>query len=156
MGSSLLGEPLRFEATDPKLTPGATRPVDLSDVCRDGIAKQDHIVSTSVARLVFGEYGVVNPRPYAYEVDYLITPELGGADDIRNIWPEPYSGTEWTAHVKDALEERLHQMVCANELDLVEAQQDIAHDWVSAYKKYFHTDHPLQEHLTYTKDQPWR
>lgn len=85
-----------------------------------------------------------------------ITPELGGADDIRNVWPEPYSGSEWTAHVKDALEEHLHQMVCEKQLELHTAQQEIARDWVSAYKKYFHADHPLPEHLAYTKDEPWQ
>jgi hypothetical protein len=46
-------------------------------------------------------------------------------------------------------------MVCGGSLDLVAAQRDIARDWVSAYKKYFHTDHPLKEHLSYTKDRPW-
>jgi len=44
------------------------------------------------------------PRPDAYEVDYLITPELGGATDIRNLWP--YGDTVWNAHVKDQLEDR--------------------------------------------------
>jgi hypothetical protein len=140
---------------DPRLTPGATRPVNRDDVCSVRTADRDHFIPASLAKRVFDEYGVANPQPSAYEVDYLITPELGGADDIRNVWPEPYAGAEWNAHIKDALEEHLHQMVCGGELDLIAAQQDIARDWVSAYKKYFHTEHPLREHLTYTKDRPW-
>jgi hypothetical protein len=44
--------------------------------------------------------------------------------------------------VKDALEERLHEMVCAGQLDLSTAQRDIAADWIAAYKKYFRTDRP--------------
>jgi len=43
----------------------------------------------------------------AYEVDFLMTPELGGAASIHNLWPEPYFETRWNAHVKDDLEERL-------------------------------------------------
>jgi hypothetical protein len=140
---------------DPRLTPGATRLVSRNDVCPVRTADQAHLIPASLAKQAFDEYGVANPRPYAYEVDYLITPDLGGSDDIRNVWPEPYSGAEWNAHIKDALEERLHQMVCGGKLDLAAAQQDIAHDWVSAYKKYFHTDHPLREHLAFTKDRPW-
>ena len=30
-------------------------------------------------------------QPRNYEVDHLITPALGGTDDIRNLWPEPYA-----------------------------------------------------------------
>jgi hypothetical protein len=70
---------------------------------------------------------------------------LGGADDIRNLWPEPYRSTAWNARVKDTLEERLHEMVCAGQLDLPTAQRDIATDWIAAYKKYFHTDRPLED-----------
>ena len=75
-------------------------------------------------------------------MDYLITPELGGADNIQNLWPEPYSSNGWDAHVKDALEDRLHRMVCEGKIDLVTAQREMAGDWISAYKKYFHTDKP--------------
>jgi hypothetical protein len=140
---------------DPRLTPGATRLVSRDDICSDSTPNREHFIPSSLAKRVFEEYGVADPRPFAYEVDYLITPELGGADDIRNVWPEAYSGSEWNAHIKDALEERLHQMVCAGEMELAAAQQDIAHDWVAAYKKHFHTDHPLKEHLAYLKDRPW-
>ena len=87
-------------------------------------------------------YGIENPRLDAYEVDYLITPELGGATSIRNLWPEPYHAPVWNARVKDELEDRLHQMVCSGELELATAQRDIAADWISAYKKYFRRDRP--------------
>jgi hypothetical protein len=86
---------------------------------------------------VFREYGIVNPRPGEYEVDYLIAPGLGGAEDIHNLWPEPASSSAWNAHVKDALEERLHELVCAGRLDLPTAQKAIASDWITAYKTYF-------------------
>ena len=81
--------------------------------------------------------------PKAYEVDYLITPALGGADDIGNLWPQSYSATIWNARVKDALEDRLHELVCRGDVDLTTAQREISRDWISAYKKYFHTDRPL-------------
>jgi hypothetical protein len=50
----------------------------------------------------------------------------------------------WNARVKDDLEDRLHDMVCKGSLDLVAAQHDISSDWIAAYKKYFHTDEPLE------------
>ena len=61
-------------------------------------------VSSSIQREVFKKYGMAGADAKQYEVDYLITPELGGSDDIRNLWPEPYSAIGWNAQVKDALE----------------------------------------------------
>ncbi|MGC2279702.1 MAG: hypothetical protein WA603_06770, partial [Candidatus Acidiferrales bacterium] len=55
----------------------------------------------------------------------------------------PYSMPAWNAHRKDALEEYLHQLVCAGKLDLPTAQHDIATNWIAAYKKYFHTNAPV-------------
>jgi hypothetical protein len=103
-------------------------------------------VSTSLRQQVFQQYGIVNSKAGDYEIDYLIAPGLGGVEEIHNLWPEPYKSGMWNAHVKDALEERLHQLVCARQLDLTTAQTDIATDWISAYKKYFRTDRPLALH----------
>jgi hypothetical protein len=122
---------------DQKLTPGATRSVSLGDVC--SMPHEDVVrdVPDSLRQEVFKEYGIVNPRPEDYEIDYLIAPGLGGTEDIHNLWPEPSTPSAWNAHVKDALEERLHQLVCAGKLDLPTAQRAIATDWISAYKQYF-------------------
>ena len=121
---------------DPKLTPGATRPVNIGDVCSMPHEQVVRDVPGSLREEVFKEYGIVNPRPEDYEIDYLIAPGLGGTEDIRNLWPEPSTSSKWNAHVKDALEERLHQLVCDGRLDLPTAQRAIATDWISAYKKY--------------------
>ena len=122
------------------LTPGETRNVSLGDVCR-GSNDSDRMIPVSLRQQVFREYGINDRRPNAYEVDYLITPELGGANSLRNLWPEPYSAV-WNAHVKDELEERLHGLVCSGQLDLATAQREISRDWIAAYKKYFHTNAP--------------
>ncbi len=125
------------------LTPGATIPRTQAQICG---ARADSItpeVPVSLQRKVLALYGVSATSSDAYEVDYLITPELGGATDLRNLWPEPYFDTTWNAHVKDQLEDRLHQMVCHGDIDLSTAQQDISKDWIAAYRKYFHTDQPL-------------
>ena len=72
-----------------------------------------------------------------------ITPALGGADDIHNLWPQSNRATVWNAQVKDALEEHLRDLVCAGKLDLAIAQRDMATNWIQAYKNCFHTDQPL-------------
>ena len=127
----------------PNLTPGAVRPVTVTDVCSVQSDVEDRSIPVPVQQRVFQEYGIPNARPADYEVDYLITPELGGATDIRNLWPEPHSSTAWNSYVKDDLENRLHQLVCQGKVPLPVAQHDIATNWISAYKKYFHTNRPV-------------
>ncbi|HVT92231.1 MAG TPA: hypothetical protein VHD76_05270 [Bryobacteraceae bacterium] len=125
------------------LTPGTVRTVAARDVCLSEPSADLREAPKRLQRRVFEEYGMPNARAELYEVDYLITPELGGAADLRNLWPEPYSDTVWNARVKDALEDRLHSMVCAGKLDLATAQREISTDWITAYKKYFRTNRPL-------------
>jgi hypothetical protein len=124
------------------LTPGAVRAISLGQVCTLESPAETAQIPPRVKKMVFHEYGMDGAPPLNYEVDHLITPALGGTDDIRNLWPEPYS-SEWNARVKDQLENRLHELVCKGELDLATAQHDIASNWISAYRKYFHTDRPL-------------
>ena len=45
--------------------------------------------------------------------------------------------------MKDELEGLLTALVFRGAVDLETAQQDIAADWIAAYKKYFHTDRPV-------------
>jgi hypothetical protein len=54
--------------------------------------------------------------------------------------------------VKDALEDRLRQMVCGGQLDLTTAQHEIAVNWIAAYKKYFHTARPLARHIRFRRE----
>lgn len=142
----LAGLVMIFEATvsaegpkpKPSLTPGETRPITLAEMCRAPQSAAN--VPEETRRRVFSEYGI-SARPDKFEVDYLITPDLGGAQSIRNLWPQPYSA-RWNAHVKDKLEQRLHELVCQGKLDLPTAQHDIAADWIGAYKKYVGTADP--------------
>ena len=139
-----VSEPVAIPRID--LTPGAVRTVAAADVCAVAFSGNADVMP-AVQRQVFAQYGMPNAERRAFEVDYLITPALGGSDDIRNLWPQPYTGSRWNAYVKDALETRLREMVCSGQLDLATAQHEIAVNWIAAYKKYFHTRRPLPQHL---------
>jgi hypothetical protein len=129
---------------NPSLTPGSTRSVELSELCIQDDTDLDPQVSPEKQRAVFQAYGMDEHKARAYQVDYLINPQLGGDDAQENLWPEPYHATVWNATAKDALETRLHGMVCSGQLNLAEAQHDLATDWIAAYKKYFHTSRPVK------------
>jgi hypothetical protein len=128
---------------DPKLTPGDVLNVTREDICTPGYTKRVRDVPAAVKRQVYAEYGITSYKRGEFEVDHLISLELGGSNSIRNLWPESYKTKPWNAHVKDAVENELHRRVCSGELDLKTAQREIATDWVAAYKKYFHTEVPL-------------
>jgi hypothetical protein len=129
---------------NPRLTPGVAQPVALSAVCASDHDDVVRAVPNGVQQAVFLEYGISNAPASDYEVDYLITPGLGGTGDIRNLWPEPHNNTAWNSYVKDQLEDRLHNMVCSGQMPLSTAQQEIAANWISAYEKYFRTTKPLR------------
>jgi len=137
------GPEVVLAAPNPALTPGAALMENPVNLCRETMPKNKDVPS-SIRHRVLAEYGVANAPANDYEVDYLITPALGGSDDIHNLWPHSYSATEWNAKVKDALEDRLRDLVCEGKVDLSTAQREIATNWIEAYRKYFHSEHPIR------------
>lgn len=120
---------------DPIQTPGAVfAGVTKEQLCVPGYTAKVRNVTEATKNQVFANYHATEPHGN-YEVDHLISLELGGSNDLANLWPESYSGT-WNARVKDKIENKLHQMVCDGQISVVEAQKEIAGDWIAAYKKY--------------------
>jgi hypothetical protein len=56
--------------------------------------------------------------------------------------------------VKDRLEDRLHALVVHRKLDLKTAQQEIATDWIAAYKKYVGPTPTSARRLSYSAEAP--
>jgi hypothetical protein len=127
--------PERGSLPDPKLTPVDALAVTKMDICTPGYTKIARAVPAAVKRDVYAGYHRRRQKGVCCEVDHLIPLELGGSNRMNNLWPEPYDIT-WNAHVKDRLENRLHEMVCTGQLDLATAQKAIAADWITAYKRY--------------------
>ncbi len=122
-----------------QLTPGDVLTTDANVVCVSGYTQTVRNVPESLKEQVFSEYGVVNRQPGDYEVDHLISLELGGSNSLQNLWAESYVSQPLNAHVKDRLENVLHDLVCAGRLKLTAAQRMIANDWTLAYQKYVGT-----------------
>jgi hypothetical protein len=119
---------------DRACTPGDILPEATKDaICQPGYARTVRDVPTSVKDQVYAEYGIRSHTAGEYEVDHLVSLELGGSNDISNLWPElaePRPGF----HEKDKVENYLHDQVCSGKISLQEAQQTIATNWLSVYK----------------------
>jgi hypothetical protein len=123
-----------MDVPDVRLTPGAVLTASAATVCVVGYSSSVRDVPSAVSEEAYRRYDVVHV-PYAHEVDHLVSLELGGSNAITNLWPDPYAG-RWGARTNDALENRLHSLVCAGELSLRAAQRQEARDWVGAYRRY--------------------
>src|SRR5438105_6149473 len=74
-----------------KLTPGVYRKnLNETQICQTKWGLDKRYVTLSMKKQVFAEYGIPYSRHSEFEVDHLISRELGGADDVRNVWPESY------------------------------------------------------------------
>ena len=123
---------------DSILTPGAIYSDVTAADLKPGYAGTARNVPDSVKDQVFREYGY-DPRKIdkrQFEIDHLVSLELGGSNDIRNLWASPYAG-KWNAHMKDALENRYAAKVRRQEMTLGAAQKSIAGDWRTGYVKEF-------------------
>lgn len=132
----LLGVAERGIRPDARLTPGVAGTATAADICRSGYARRARNVPVAVKHQVLAEYGIVPLAGERFEIDHLVPLELGGTNDRRNLWPQPFAGT-WTAADKDRLENALHGDVCANREPLARAQQEVQANWVSAYVRRF-------------------
>lgn len=119
---------------DPSCTPGAIDPAVTqanigSTICRPGYTttvrppeSQTEAFKWHVAEPAYGQHDVSG------ELDHLVSLELGGANDARNLWVE--AGP--IPNPKDSVEDALHRAVCDGRITLRAAQREIASNWIKA------------------------
>ena len=107
---------------------------DPNVICNTPTGGRRHVTAAMKVQ-VMNAYGLAYPQPKgAYEIDHLIPLELGGDNAIENLWPEAASPTPgW--HEKDAVENRLHKMFCAQQITLDEAQRAMVENWLKYYSR---------------------
>jgi hypothetical protein len=113
---------------DPQVTPGAVLTADAKVICRRGYAKSVRHVSEETKNQAYMEYGAKKVKGNCCETDHLISLEIGGSNDITNLWPQPYLPKPG-AREKDKVENYLHAQVCTGKMSLTFAQQIIRTDW---------------------------
>jgi hypothetical protein len=126
------GEPLN----DLRVTPGVTFHVTVATICRSGYSTSVRNVPQSEKNQVYAEYGITHHTTGQYEIDHLISLELGGSNAIGNLWPELNDHPHGYLNSKDILENRLHALLCTGKVSLRSAQTLIASNWVTTYHRF--------------------
>jgi hypothetical protein len=120
---------------DRDCTPGAVfLSATKEQICTPGYTKKVRNVTSSTKEKIFASYGITSHGPGEYEVDHLIPLELGGSNELANLFPEaaePRPGF----HEKDQVENYLHDEVCEGRIALQDAQHKIASDWIAIYNQ---------------------
>ena len=120
---------------DSACTPGAILSTGTKDaICKPGYAKSVRNVPDSEKNQDYAEYGITSHAPGQYEVDHLVSLELGGSNDIANLWPE-LASPKPGFHEKDKVENYLHNQVCSGAISLQQAQAEIATNWLAVYNQ---------------------
>lgn len=121
---------------DPSCTPGSLNPAVTqatikTTICQSGYTAtiRPPVSVTDPLKLRLMASYSYHDSPSRYELDHLISLELGGAPlDAKNLWPELGS----SPNPKDKVENTLHSMVCSGKIALADAQHRISTDWTTA------------------------
>ncbi|GCE31836.1 hypothetical protein KDA_73200 [Dictyobacter alpinus] len=120
---------------DSECTPGAIFPqATAQEICTPGYAGSVRNVSQPLKRKVYASYGIKTRLPGQYEIDHLVSLQLGGSNDISNLWPEPEKPFPGYRQ-KNQVENYLHDQVCSGKISLREAQSEIATNWLQYYSQ---------------------
>ena len=120
---------------DPHCTPGSVDPAVTqatigSTICRAGYTAKVRPSTSQTGRakydIAYPAYRI--PRHDTSELDHLVSLELGGSNDITNLWPEVGP----LPNPKDKVENALHRAVCEGKVPLRAAQRAIAGNWLTA------------------------
>jgi hypothetical protein len=146
MGLMVSGWTWADDTPNLQITPGSSRAgLSKAKICSIKWGKDERHVNEAMKKQAFSLYGYTgNDDPRCVpagkrhcEIDHLVSRELGGADEVINLWPQAYGTSPWNAVLKDKLENRLHKEMCAGNITLKKSREMLVSDWREAYKKYY-------------------
>ena len=114
-------------------TPGVGELIELGVLCTPGFSMTRRNVPQSVKDEAYKKYGVLSHSEGEYEIDHLVPLELGGTNDLYNLWPQPNLLVGGYKD-KDKVENWLREQVCTGGLMLSDAQRGLMGDWTQFTK----------------------
>lgn len=133
---------------DPACTPGSVGSTDANAVCvpRFSVQRRPSTYNTDpVKTAAMLAYRIPIADRKRVELDHLVPLELGGSNDVSNLWPQISDLSLVDEHnSKDQVENRIKLAVCRDQIPramcrdrgacLTIAQEALARDWTAAEK----------------------
>lgn len=141
------------------ITPGAIREeLSLEDILATKWGDDPRRVTSKMKQEAFENYDLsgyddttYRPDEYgrSWQIDHLIPRQMGGADEMENLWPAPYgevfdpnfpaytTEAPWNVVRKDITANRLMQEVREGRMSLEEARERIQGDWTQTYMEFY-------------------
>jgi hypothetical protein len=131
------GQPLPDSSCTPGVVSAEVTEANLdATICKSGYSssvRAPESETESFKKKIMVSYG--EPGSLSdYELDHLVSLELGGSNDAGNLWPELNDHPSGAINSKDLVENALHSAVCDRTVTLAAAQDAIATDWTTALK----------------------
>lgn len=107
----LLAAAASAQLPNPDVTPGVVRTTDASEICAKSFRTKPFRKTTSaMKKQACAEYGIkACPKQGVMEIDHLLPLELGGLDDVRNLWPQLATYPDGSPGFHVNKEDGLHQ-----------------------------------------------
>ena len=99
--------------------------VTVEALCTPGYAKRHRKVPRNMRDRIYHKFGLQRGQRRGWVIDHRIPLELGGTNDIANLYPQPKA----EAHQKDLEENELHMQVCFKQITLAASRAKILQDW---------------------------
>jgi hypothetical protein len=113
------------------LTPGVILTMDSVFICNQGYLEKIRNVPESLIEQVFKDYKIkYPPKNNTYVIDHWIALEVGGSNDKKNLWPQPYEDGQ----KKNKVEKYLYSRICNRTMNMSEAQSRIK-NWTYTYQE---------------------
>jgi hypothetical protein len=136
------GEPLPDPACTPGAVDGAVTDAEIAaTICRKGgytsSVRPPVSLTEPAKRRLLAAYGIAETQIGRYELDHLIDLAIGGASDVRNLWPEPdtfqrFHPDSFVHNDKDVVESYTFHAVCDHKVTVTAVQNAMATDWSTA------------------------
>lgn len=127
-----------------KMTPGVIRTTSAAEICDKKFRTKPFRKTTeAMKKEVCKEYGATDcPNIHKGEIDHLVPLELGGMDDVKNLWWQPAP----QFHVKDSLENAAKKAACRSKdpIPLTQLQKMMQDDWVTEYEMVLKKNTPTK------------
>ena len=121
---------------DKECTPGAIfENITTEQMCVKGYSATVRNVPQSLKDTVYEMYNIPVAKRKGYVIDHLISLQLGGTNEIPNLFPQKSTG-EINSRTKDKIENFLKREVCKGNMTLKKAQKIIAEDWLEVLDDY--------------------